>query len=217
MKVPTLEDDSVSIVLLGAFNPKIFHPMWFAAHGLIRQSDAESANIEVVHPEYAAFATESFRFSVSTDRFSVESAGSGFREMMRDLVTGTFSLLGHTPLRTLGLNRIFHYRMESEDEWHTVGHKLTPKAVWRDTLKNPGMEDLRIRAVRPDEHQGFIRVIVQPSMKVKPGVYVQVNDHYEVEAQEAAGAERIMDILKNIWQVSLARAERVTHTMFANL
>lgn len=54
-------------------------------------------------------------------------------------------------------------------------------------------------------------------MKVKPGVCVQVNDHYEVEAQDAAGAERIMEILKGVWQESLARAEELTHTMFANL
>lgn len=219
MKLPSLEDESISVVLLGDFNPKIFHPMWFAAHGLIRQSEVENPDLklEVTHSEYAAFATESFRFSVSHTRFSVQSSGSGFRDMIRDFVTGTFSLLSHTPMRTLGLNREFHYRMESDEAWHAVGHKLAPKAVWGEALNEPGMEELRVRAIRPDTHKGCVRVIVQPSPKVKPGVYVQVNDHYEVEEREASGAERIMEILKDVWEKSLARSEQVTHTMFANL
>jgi len=219
MKLPTLEDESVSVVLLGDFNPKIFHPVWFATHGLIRQSEVENKDLklEITHSEYAAFATESFRLSVSQNRFAVQSSGSGFRDMTRDLVTGTFALLSHTPIRTLGLNREFHYRMESDEAWHAVGHKLAPKAVWGDTLNEPGMEDLRVLAKRSDAHRGCVRVIVQPSPKVKPGVYVQVNDQYDVEARDAAGAERIMEILTEVWNKSLAYSEKVTHTMFSNL
>ncbi len=217
MKTPNLEDDSVSVVLLGAFNPQIFHPAWFAAYGLIRQSEAETAKVEVVHPEYAAFATEWFKLSVSADRLAVESAGSAFRKALLDLVTGTFSLLSHTPLRTLGLNRVFHFRMESEADWHAIGHHLVPKEPWNSVLKLPGTEEVRIRAVRPDDYRGFVRAIVGPSQKIKPGLYFQVNDHYEVEKEEATNSKRLMEILNLVWQESLRRAEEVPTAIFASI
>jgi hypothetical protein len=36
MPVPKCESEGASIVLLGSFNPGIFQPAWFGAHGLIR-------------------------------------------------------------------------------------------------------------------------------------------------------------------------------------
>jgi hypothetical protein len=41
----TPEIQGMSIVLVGGFNPKIFHPAWFAAQKLIREKEAEEANI----------------------------------------------------------------------------------------------------------------------------------------------------------------------------
>ncbi len=46
---------SVNIVVLGKFNPSIFHPAWFAAQNLIRTKEADAANIQIVHPEASFF------------------------------------------------------------------------------------------------------------------------------------------------------------------
>src|SRR5882762_5070374 len=115
--------------------------------------------------------------------------------VMRDLIVGTFNLLQHTPLHKLGINIDMHFRMDSEASWHAFGHRLAPKDLWQDTLKNPGMRSLTMEGQRPDAFRGYIRVQVEPSIKIHPGVYVRVNDHYEIETlQPGTGSDAMLDI-----------------------
>jgi hypothetical protein len=55
MSLPKVHEDLVSIVLVGNFNPAIFQPAWLAAKGLIRESEASAAVVEVIHPELAQY------------------------------------------------------------------------------------------------------------------------------------------------------------------
>src|SRR5436190_5727882 len=95
-----------SIVLVGSFNPAIFHPVWFAQQGLMPEAETVGpANerggpkIEIIHSQIAAFQTESFVVNVTTDRFSVTTKPTKPGIALRDLVTGTFSVLEHTPVK----------------------------------------------------------------------------------------------------------------------
>ena len=54
------ERQGMSIVALGSFNPAIFHPIWFARQGLIRDAEAEAAEIQVVSPEVTLVKPEWF-------------------------------------------------------------------------------------------------------------------------------------------------------------
>ena len=56
-KAPDLSIDEITVVLLGDFNPKIFHPMWFANHGVLREAEATEATIEVVHSDVCSFSS----------------------------------------------------------------------------------------------------------------------------------------------------------------
>ena len=44
-----------SIVLIGDFNTSIFHPRWFAVQGLLRESEVQGAEIEIMHRDIAVF------------------------------------------------------------------------------------------------------------------------------------------------------------------
>ena len=70
---PAIEIEGVSIVLLGDFNPKIFQPAWFAAQELIRKEEAESAEIEVIHPEVVVFSLDWLRIQVTRNRWISEA------------------------------------------------------------------------------------------------------------------------------------------------
>jgi hypothetical protein len=60
---------------------------------------------------------------------------------------------------------------------------------------------------RPDDYDGYVRVKVEPSTATQPGVYVQVNDHFQwdVEAGETAAPEAVA-VLDAAWEISLSRA-----------
>ena len=46
-----VKSQMVDIVFLGRFNPSIFQPMWFSSHGLLREEEADEAEIGLIHPE----------------------------------------------------------------------------------------------------------------------------------------------------------------------
>ncbi len=201
----------LSIVLRGSFNPAIFHPSWFASHDLIRSQEVDAANVQIVHPDAAVFAAEWLEINVVRDRFQAATTQESYYEALRDLVIGVLGLLYHTPLRLMGINRDFHYQLGSENAWHTVGHRLVPKADWEDLLEKPGMKSLVVQGVRPDDLQGYIRVKVEPSARVPYGVYVEVNDHYELKGPNGTKSEasEAMQILSERWRNSMQRSASI--------
>lgn len=208
------EMQGISVVWLGDFNPKIFQPAWFAAEGLIRKQEAEEANIEIIHPEVVSFALEWLRLQVTRERFFVSTTQEPYYEVVRDLVLGTFSLLRHTPVHKMGINTDMHFRMGSEDAWHAFGHRLAPKDLWQGILENPGMRSLTMEGRRPDGCKGSIHVKVEPSVRVHPGVYVNVNDHYEVaDPKSVIGSDEMRTLFERSWGESLRRSAHIAYAL----
>ncbi len=164
------------VVLLGSFNPAIFQPEWFVRQNLLTAEEVEGPNtkVNVVHAQVAQFETESFAVQVTTERFLATSKPNTPGVLLRDLVVGAFSVLEHTPVTAMGINRTMHFRMPSEAAWHQLGDRLAPKDAWRDILGNevggnqPGMLTFEVLASRNDKPEIPLRVKVQPSAKVKP-------------------------------------------------
>ncbi len=224
MSVTSLTNDTQSpkvvglnIVLLGDFNPKIFQPAWFSSEKLLTKEEAERAEVDVIHPEVVSFRLDWLHLNVTRERVAASTSQEPF-ELLRDLVVGTFTLLRHTPLRQMGINTEMHFQVESEERWHQFGHLLAPKQVWDDLLKSPGMQTLVMEGLRPDVSKGFIRVFIEPSMRVHPGVYFKINDHYEVSNQSSVqGAREIIEILSNSWDDSLKRAKHIIDSLMRKL
>lgn len=213
---PQLKLQGVNIVLRGSFNPAIFHPSWFAAQGLIRSQEADAAEVKVVHPQAAVFDADWLRVQATPDRFQLSTIQEAFYELLRDLVVGVFRLLNHTPLTVLGINRDFHYSLASEQAWHAVGDTLTPKEPWSGILERPGMQNVTIQGMRPDDLEGYIRVKVEPSVKVTPyGVYVDVNDHYvlNLDDRDPSPANQVVSLLSTNWQQSLRRGSKIADSI----
>ena len=199
--------ESASIVLRGSFNPAIFQPRWFSAQGLLSDEAADAAEIQVIHPQIAAFAVHRIDLQVTTDRFMVASADAASYDLLRDLVLGTFAVLKHTPLSLMGLNSSAHMRSSSESAWHNFGHMLAPKTFWDGLVEKPGTRSLTIQGDRPDKHKGYLLVKVEPSNQVQPGVFVDINDHFEAGGDEpGAGWAIFSDIVKTEWESSRDRA-----------
>lgn len=215
---PQLETQAVSIVLRGPFSPAIFHPSWFALHELVRRQESEAAKVDIIHPNAAVFTTEWLQINVVNDRFLATTSQESYYEPLRDLVVGVLELLSHTPLRAMGVNRDFHYRLDSEEAWHGVGHGLAPKQHWEHVLKQPGMLSLTVESRRPDEFDGYIRVKVEPSTSVKYGVYIQVNDHYQLKSGDEGGKPGTREatrILAEQWNASMQRSLTISQQVVA--
>jgi hypothetical protein len=214
---PTLEGEEISIVLIGDFNAKIFHPAWFALEGLIRRSEAEEAVVEIVHRDVASFRLDWVAVDVGPDRFSAKIRSAAFRISLRDLVAGTFSTLRHTPTRQLGINLTKRFRFPTDADWHNFGHYLAPKSPWKGLLAQPGMRAIHVQGTRPDHAPGHVLVTAEPN--VPSLVSIRVNDHYEapqgVESESATGTLYFVDKIATDFEQSLQRADHLIEGLIA--
>lgn len=211
MSEPIIFLQGMSLVLLGDFNPKIFQPAWFVAQKLIGEKEGDSADIKAITADIVIFTMDWLRVQVSRERFQLSTQQEPYYEMMRDLLVGTFTILEHTPVHSMGINLDYHYRMPSTNSWHELGHKFAPKEPWAEVLDKPGLLNLTMQSIRENRHPGLVNVSVAPSVKVNPGVCIVVNDHYEVEVSKSSlGCKRIMSILDDVWSSSVKNSKSIS-------
>jgi hypothetical protein len=214
------EVGAVSVVLLGNFNPAIFTPAWFAKWSLLSENEVAEAKIEVVHPEITAFTAGTKRITVQADRFTVESSEAPWITLA-DLVEKTFQeFLPHTPASKLGINRIVHFGVGTEECRNSIGRKLAPTEPWGEwgqRIENSppalrgGFTSLTMQeAWETEEFRGHIQTLVEPSKKVtgNSGIYMRVNHHSEViSPKPEVGCEKIIGYLRDNFQTSIEKAE----------
>ena len=220
------EINGTSIVLVGSFNPAIFTPAWFELHRLLPQGTAEIATLEIAHGQATVFKADWLHLNVVPDRFSVETTQAP-DVRIRDLVVRTFrEHLNHTPLNALGINRNVHFNVRSLEDRDRIGQTLAPIEPWGEWAeelglggKNGGMTSLTMTQVDPEGRPkgGRINVKVEPSARVgegRTGVYVNVNDHYPLDADQPGPAEAVMEMLEKHFDASVQRSNRlIDHVM----
>ncbi len=209
---PLLVNQEVSIVIRGDFTPTIFQPFWFAANNLIKETEAETAEVRILLPTLTDFSAEWLSVNVETSKFQIKTEQEPYFEPLRDLGIGLFTLLQDTPLRVMGINRNFVYDLHSENKWHALGHRLVPKEDWNEILKSPGMRSVVIEGERLDSYDGYVQVRVQPikSDEVEFGVLIAVNDHFVLaEENRPDKAEKVIEVLSQTWMKSLVQGIRI--------
>lgn len=215
------EISGVNVVLLGDFNPAIFTPAWFALHGLLPESIADSAELHVAHQQVTEFVADWLRLQVAVESFFVETLQAPHIRL-RDLVVRIFKEhLYHTPIRAFGINRNIHFRVQDLAERDRIGRTLAPVepwGTWGQDLgldgKQGGMTSLTMTQVNPEgrPNGGQINVTVEPSHRIgegRTGVYVRVNDHYAIDHTNLGTAERLMELFENSFDTSLERSNGI--------
>jgi hypothetical protein len=182
--LPVLEPErqSYAIVVLGDFNPSIFQPLWFSLNGLVPEEEAKNADIAIVHKQIASFSIGKIQVQVDDSRLGLTTVESPQGPILRDLAIGTLSILEHTPLKAIGLNRDMVFAMQTDEAWHEVGNRLVPKKDWEQVFDLPGMRQVIVEGHRSDCSASRSQVRVQPS--ANHGVLIAVNQHYQLESEQ---------------------------------
>ncbi len=206
-----------TIVLVGNFNPLIFKPGWFAHNNVIGETEAENAEIEVIHSELVKFHLNWLTIVVEKSRFIAEVKQPPVIRL-HDFVMKTFGeLLIHTPVWSMGINQQVEFDAGSVDLRNKIGYTLAPIDAWGEWSKDlektsdtdvSGMVSLTMKqSIVDDRVKGYIQTKVEPSKKVASGVLVEVNDHYSVESLEnVEGCMEIMGMLNNNFEKSTEKS-----------
>jgi hypothetical protein len=216
-----LEVNGASVVLTGSLNPTIFQPQWFVRQNLLPAEECEKAKIKVISPQVCEFETERFTIQVTTERFSALAKPDANPAPLRELVAGTFFTLGHTPLKALGLNRDMHFALPSEEAWHKVGDTLVPKDIWKRVLQGRvGMRSLWIQSEIPgfpDAKQESARLLVrvEPSTRVKFGLYIQTNEHFD--APKDGASDYLIERIRSRWEGAYNYAAEIANNILSSI
>lgn len=204
--------DGVSIVLLGSFNPGIFHPAWFQKEELLPEIEAEAAKIEVISNDIAIFTVAWLRIEAIGDRFVAKTMDESKFGPLRDLVVGMFRLLEQTPITTIGMNREISFELSSDEQWHAVGHALAPKPIWEKYVKEPGMKSLTVESQRDDARQGRFNITVKPTPSKPRAVTVDFNDHIDIKDDEIyVTTGKACKVIEEDWEKSIDRSLTVAN------
>jgi len=212
---PNCELDGASIVLLGAFNPRIFQPSWLGTNQLLRPEEVEVATKDpncVITRELTSYKADWLELQVTEERFAAQAADPAKFAPLADLVMGAFRILEHSPVREMGLNRFMHYRMPSIEDFVGFGDFLAPKAPWKAVVANPGLLTMRIRDGNPASATVRRTVTIETSVRVNPGVYIEVNDHHRPSGDDLT--KTVMETLKASWQSFQGDARQAGEHLF---
>lgn len=207
MDLPPAEIEGTSVVLIGSFNPAIFSPLWFEHEGLLPKSEADAAQVQVISPVVAQFSVGWLVAQVLPERCTLTVTSADRRPLLQDLALGVFRLLSHTPVAAAGFNHDAHFALGSPERYHQFGHALVPKAFLEGHMVAPGTRLVAIEGQRDDGRRGSVNLQVEPSFSVPNGLFIRVNDHFQLSSQaDATGTAELIVLLRDAWGESVQRA-----------
>jgi hypothetical protein len=218
MAAPKIHAEATAVVLLGSFNPRIFEPLWFSRHELVPEQEAEVAEVQMVNREFCRVNFSWVDLVVTEDRLQAESTSETVNDnQIRDLLVGIFRLLPHIPVNLGSIHHHWQIAIDTEEEWHKVGHALAPKEIWKGVLEEPGMFDFAMQGHRPDDLKGAIKVRIQPSRAVSPGIFMNVNDEVVLTEADDDTPLAFADVLDKLWPEAESRAVGIRKELLARL
>lgn len=217
------ELESVTITVVGKFNPAIFHPSWFSKIQMFSETEIAQALTEfggVVHRDMADFQIDWCRFIVEPQRIIISTKMDAYFERLRDLVHATFTELHHTPINAVGINPEGDFKAPSKERWHSFGDKLAPKENWSAITQHPGLRSLVIEdQPRADNFTGRTWIKIEPSSKkeIENGIYIHMNDHFSFEDSKFEdGTKHLLKVLEEGFPSTMKRWKQ-THEHLTSL
>jgi hypothetical protein len=211
--------DEASIVVLGNFNPKIFHPEWFIRKELVDDWNYEEDDNIVVLSDMAQFSfPDQLALVVLSNKYQLKSSLASNYSSLSDLASSTFDILAETPAASMGMNYHSTIEIPHYDDWKAFGEHLAPPQAWitaagfigdldHEKQQELGLWDMTMNLPRKDDLTGFIRarICVDSTTRARR-IRFSTNNHVELSE---AGAKDIPSILTNHWDESLRIAKHL--------
>lgn len=193
-----VEEQAVSIVANGNFNPTIFQPAWLERHSIITEEESVAAEIEIIHDEICKFKFSSIQIDIRSNRFVMNALAEPFVKVPDIFIIIFGNLLTHTPIHSVGINYSAHFQLNDWKQRNRFGRILAPIEPWGplsgefeggDEEMVGGITSLAMKAIQPDiGPKCSFGVTIQPSTVIGNGrgVFVNINNHFQIDDLETA-------------------------------
>ena len=214
----TLPDslETVSIVFVGTFLIDEFDPSNLYKMGCIEAAELEVGKIVLRFPETFVIRYPSLQIHAEINKIVISSTfEEPVFERARDFFLSFFGASKNHSASAIGINSDTHRRAGDTERWHAIGHRLVPKSAWHDTVKlhEAGLSSVAVEGKRQDGESGAVRVRSEPSLLLPAGVYVQVNDHFNLRTENPI--EDAIRIVNSHWKDCRRRHLEITSSIMS--
>jgi hypothetical protein len=212
MAADTADLTGNNIVLVGTFDPTLAQPATLLKEEIIRISDMPDMVIELLFPDAVSFRLPWMSALIETNRVMVTNTLTNpAPEPIRDFAVDLIDLMKSARIKAMGINTNHHFGTTGPDAINRLGHILAPKEkIWDTVLDRPLLLTMTIRGQRTGDIEGNINVRVEPSTRIEYGVYIEVNNHFEVTDQEMEKEPKgLANRLLDQWVPSIQKAEEI--------
>lgn len=204
---------TLSIVLVGNFNPSIITPHWLASKNAIRKSEADNAKVKIIHPEISDFKISFADIIVSQDKFIINCNNEADFDITRDLVANIFNYLDETPVSGIGLNHYIHFGLDSLKQYNKFGDWLSPHHIWEDYMHKPKLLELKLIEPFKDGTPVKNLVSISTSNLIKHfGVRYQLNYHIELDRIKQ---QSLTQVLLENWKKSIHKSDNIFNSLIS--
>lgn len=231
IQMPIPVKQTLSVVFVGSFNPRIFHPAWFEREGLVSEEEETASlseskkNGPLVTPDLSRCEIgEEISLECLTDRLSINAATTLGEERLRTLAAAVLAKLPHTPITAVGINHAQVFDARDESEWHQIGDLLVPKdEIWsRAMLGRPGMVLVRVEDFRPGPPPVRVWSTIAPVRESRPPFRfsIDTNWHTDITQHRSEGAnqaELAAEFVASQWETALDFGRNLAKTLFTKL
>lgn len=176
-----------SIVLIGDFQPSIFHPDYLLQKEAITEEEyKELIKIKkdediFVSNNMASLETDLFVIQVQPNRLVLSSKNELYERML-DVFINLFDNLGDLPVKAYGINISFHLLVKDKEELREFGQYFSPWEKWGSFLKDEKSYTSGISSLsgRKTTEYGCINLKIESSTQyLSGGVYFNFNFHHD--------------------------------------
>lgn len=206
---------TLGIVLLGDFNPVIITPYWLSSKSIIRETEADTAKVEIIHSDITRFETDWLIVEASKNRIDFTTKRESHFSALKDLVVSVFTLLKETPIKAIGINHLCHYSFRDIIEYENFGYWLSPAKELAEILNKPKLNLIQfIETTGEKKEDGRIQLAIAPSDLVLDSKSVVFNANHHFNNLKGTSAKSILELLNSKWDFSFKKVNELNQLIW---
>lgn len=196
------KQDTISIVLVGTFEPIYFHGNWMYDKGIINIDEwnrYKKNQNTLILPAASKFNIDCFEFICDQHRLQIMTEDISASERIIDMLRNIILSLPSFQISAIGINSEMIMGFTSAEDGYKFGTYFVNLNVWNGILNEPLVQQFAIEEKKDANNQIAKRTITIKSSggekideEKRPLVSISINNHFT-----ATSEEEIISILNN--------------------
>jgi hypothetical protein len=221
-----------SIILVGNFNPSIFHPEWFERFKILPSQEtqwAEGAKPKIteipqekgkiiieqvpsllVSPDLAQLAFPSQRIRVTSHRYESIAIQRENFQRTKEVTIKIFSILIHTPIQAMGINFHGHWKFKEDSDIILKSLFSKKDQSFRDAMGENFKIEGQISSLQANSK---LTLRIGPSDKIQEGIHFNANFHRDIESSKA---EQAIQLIQENFDKDLEEVIRIARAIIGD-